>query len=76
MTLLNLDKKFSKGKNSPKGTRFILLYFASISKFEFKTTKPWSKKELLSEEFISLGFYISDHPLNNYKAIKENLYKR
>ena len=35
--------------------------------FKFNTTKPWSKKELLSEEFVSLGFYISDHPLNEYK---------
>jgi len=35
--------------------------------FEFEATKPWSKKELLNEEFISLGFYISDHPLNEYR---------
>jgi len=35
--------------------------------FDFNTTKPWTKKELLSEEFVSLGFYISDHPLNAYK---------
>ena len=27
----NLDKKFSKGKNSPKGTRRILLYTDKIS---------------------------------------------
>ena len=35
--------------------------------FKFGTTKSWTKKELLSEEFVSLGFYISDHPLNEYK---------
>jgi len=35
--------------------------------FEFEKVKPWTKKELLNEEFISLGFYISDHPLNEYK---------
>ena len=35
--------------------------------FEFIATNPWTKKELLAEEFISLGFYISDHPLNEYK---------
>ena len=35
--------------------------------FKFNETVPWTKKELLSEEFISLGFYISDHPLNVYK---------
>ena len=37
--------------------------------FNFEKIKPWTKKELLNEEFISLGFYISDHPLNEYKEI-------
>jgi len=41
--------------------------------FNFDETKPWSKKELLSEEFISLGFYISDHPLNEYKEFFSQL---
>ena len=47
--------------------------------FKFEATKPWTKKELLSEEFVSLGFYISDHPLNEYKEffneLKINSYK-
>ena len=29
----------------------------------------WTKKQLLSEEFKSLGFYMSDHPLNEYGEI-------
>ena len=42
---------------------------------EFKLTKSnkWSKKELLSEEFRSLGFYISDHPLNDYGEVFDQL---
>ena len=35
--------------------------------------KPWSKKELLLEEFKSLGFYISDHPLSDYQSIFSGL---
>ena len=35
--------------------------------FEFETSDEWTSKELLAEEFKSLGFYISDHPLNEYK---------
>ena len=35
--------------------------------FKFDSLKEWTKKELLAEEFKSLGFYISDHPLNEYK---------
>jgi DNA polymerase-3 subunit alpha len=41
--------------------------------FEFEATKPWTKKDLLSEEFFSLGFYISDHPLNEYKEFFNEL---
>jgi DNA polymerase III subunit alpha len=35
--------------------------------FDFLPSEPWTKKELLSEEFKSLGFYLSDHPLNEYE---------
>ncbi len=34
--------------------------------FEFNPSNEWKQKELLAEEFKSLGFYISDHPLNEY----------
>ena len=42
-------------------------------KFEFFASKPWKQKELLSEEFKSLGFYISNHPLNEYEEIFNQL---
>ncbi len=41
--------------------------------FEFLSSEAWSQKELLSEEFKSLGFYISNHPLNEYVDIFEEL---
>ena len=31
------------------------------------------KKELLAEEFKSIGFYMSNHPLNEYKEIFSEL---
>ena len=43
------------------------------SDFDFLPSKSWQQKELLSEEFKSLGFYISSHPLNEYKDIFEQL---
>ena len=43
------------------------------NKFEFLHSVKWSKKELLNEEFKSLGFYISDHPLNEYNDIFDQL---
>ena len=34
---------------------------------------PWSQKELLAEEFKSLGFYISSHPLSEYDDLFNQL---
>ena len=41
--------------------------------FEYVKSNTWTKKELLFEEFKSLGFYISDHPLNEYSEIFNQL---
>ncbi len=41
--------------------------------FEFLPSKSWSKKELLAEEFKSLGFYISSHPLSEYNDLFSQL---
>ena len=41
--------------------------------FEYIKSNKWNKKELLFEEFISLGFYITYHPLNEYKDIFNQL---
>ena len=43
------------------------------NQFEFLSSKPWKEKELLTEEFKSLGFYISNHPLNEYEEIFNQL---
>ena len=39
-----------------------------------KNDSGWSNDEILSKEFESIGFYMSNHPLKNYKDILE-LYK-
>ena len=44
-----------------------------VNGFEFLPSKSWSQKELLVEEFKSLGFYISNHPLNEYEDIFNQL---
>ncbi len=41
----------------------------STNDFEYISSNKWTKKELLYEEFKSLGFYISDHPLNEYGEV-------
>jgi DNA polymerase III subunit alpha len=41
--------------------------------FDFLPHVTWKKKELLTEEFKSLGFYLSDHPLNEYEEVFSQL---
>ena len=41
--------------------------------FNFLPAEQWNQKKLLSEEFKSLGFYVSAHPLNEYKEIFKQL---
>ncbi len=41
--------------------------------FEYLPSVPWKQKELLSEEFKSIGFYISNHPLNEFEEIFSQL---
>jgi len=46
---------------------------SSHKEFDFLPHEPWEQKELLTEEFKSLGFYLSDHPLNEYEEIFNQL---
>ena len=46
---------------------------SSKKAFEFLPSKIWSQKELLTEEFKSVGFYISNHPLNEYSDFFKEL---
>ncbi len=41
--------------------------------FEFLPSSKWKQKELLAEEFKSLGFYITNHPLNDYVEVFSQL---
>ena len=41
--------------------------------FEFESYSSWSLKELLSEEFKSIGFYLTNHPLNEFEEIFNQL---
>ena len=44
-----------------------------IDEFDYLNTTPWKQKELLYEEFKSLGFYVSDHPLSEYNEVFDQL---
>ena len=59
-----------KNINDDKNNQSISLFESNehlTNDFDFLPSNPWKQKELLSEEFKSLGFYISNHPLNEYE---------
>ena len=41
--------------------------------FDFEASNSWSSKELLSEEFKAIGFYLTNHPLNEFEEIFNEL---
>ena len=45
----------------------------SQKEFEFLPAESWKQKELLTEEFKALGFYLTDHPLNEYESVFNQL---
>ena len=43
------------------------------NEFVYESSSSWSLKELLSEEFKSIGFYLTNHPLNEFEEIFNQL---
>ena len=68
-----IKQNFYEDKISKQSNLFDNDENSNNEKFKLITDEKWDTKELLSEEFKSLGFYISDHPLNNYKSIFSQL---
>ena len=71
-TIIQKIKYINDEKNNNQTNLFEKVDILS-NDFEFLSSKTWTQKELLAEEFKSLGFYISDHPLNEYKDIFHQL---
>ena len=71
-TIIQKIKNINDEKNNNQTNLFEISDILS-NDFEFLPSKAWTQKELLAEEFKSLGFYISDHPLNEYQDIFHQL---
>ncbi len=67
--IIQLNKIYHEDKITKQSNLFEEGDSTKNEKFKLNTEEKWTTKELLSEEFKSLGFYMSDHPLNNYKNI-------
>ena len=69
--LIQINKSLSEEKLSNQNSLFSTKSEEEEVIFELDKIKPWSKNEILMNEFHSIGFYMSDHPLNIYKAYFE-----
>ena len=65
--LIQINKGLWEEKQSKQNSLFSLKSDEEELVFEMEKVKPWTKNEILMNEFHSIGFYMSDHPLNIYR---------
>ena len=54
--------------NAMQGGLFDMVPEAAGAAVEFVSVRPWSERERLKEEKIAIGFFLSGHPFNAFKA--------
>ena len=69
ISIPKIIQKVKKINDDKKNNQTNLFDDAEIDQknFEFLPSSPWEQKHLLSEEFKSIGFYLTDHPLNEFE---------
>jgi len=65
--LILMNKSIFDEKNSNQSNLFLENSNEKTVIFNLEKTQQWSNNELLMNEFRSIGFYMSDHPLKIYK---------
>ena len=65
--LIQLNKSISEEKLSNQSSLFEKNSKEESYDFELSKVKKWSKNDTLTNEFSSIGFYMSDHPLKVYE---------
>ena len=68
--LINLSKKLFENKSANQNSLFD--NDETNENEILENIKDWGFEERLNKEFESLGFFISDHPLNQYKNVFED----
>ncbi len=65
--IIQFNKSLWEEKQSKQNNLFVGNSNENELLFKIDKSKRWSNNEVLMNEFQSLGFYMSDHPLNVYK---------
>ncbi len=71
--LIQVNKSVCEEKSSNQNSLFSTSSKEEEVVFSLNKVQPWSKNEMLMNEFHSIGFYMSDHPLKMYKDYFEEL---
>ena len=71
--LIQTNKSFCEEKASNQNSLFSANSKEENILFKIDKTKPWSQNETLMNEFHSIGFYMSDHPLKIYQDYFDKL---
>jgi len=71
--LIQINKSLWEEKNSMQNNLFQGKSDRNIEILNLQKSKAWTDNEILTNEFSSIGFYMSDHPLKVYeKYFKES----
>jgi DNA polymerase-3 subunit alpha len=67
--------KYNASMQGEKDTNQISLFgdVVELSKPSLLIVKEWDSNERLSHEYDAFGFYLSDHPLNDYQQILDDI---
>ena len=69
--MIQINKSLWEDKTSNQNSLFSEKSVLEDDIFKIEKISPWNKNEILMNEFYSIGFYMSDHPLNIYKEYLE-----
>ena len=65
--MIQFNKNLWEEKQSNQNNLFDETLDENVSSFKIDTRDQWSNNEMLMNEFHSIGFYMSDHPLKIYR---------
>ena len=70
--LIQVNKKTWEEKESMQNNLFESDTDRNFETFNLEKGEEWSKNQILMNEFFSIGFYMSDHPLKEYNNYLRN----
>lgn len=71
--MMGLAHSAAEEANSGQGNMFGMALAGPRERLRLPATAPWESADRLHREFAAVGFYLSAHPLDEYKTVLERL---